>query len=172
MDSDGMPGASFLSPTVLACFLTAFGAFGLVFTEIPMTQNVWLHAPLAFLCAVLIAVLVWWGMNKVFRNSQSSSEGKVGNLVGATAAIISPTRVRLISVERPVRKARACSTSARYSSCPIRSTQGAEQRLIWYCRQGRVRLAKMLSLHERSRKARCSAVIVRLTAPAEANGPK
>jgi membrane protein implicated in regulation of membrane protease activity len=39
---------------------------------------------------VLIAVLVWWGMNKVFRNSQSSSEGKVGNLVGATAAIISP----------------------------------------------------------------------------------
>src|ERR1039457_7006866 len=63
MNSDGMPGASFLSPTVLACFVTAFGAFGLVFTEIPATQSVWIHAPLAFMSGLLIAVLVWWGMN-------------------------------------------------------------------------------------------------------------
>ena len=54
----------------------------------------------------------------------------------------------------------------------MRPTQGALQRLIWYSRQGRVRLANMLSLHERSRNAFCSAIRVRLTAPAEANGPK
>jgi membrane protein implicated in regulation of membrane protease activity len=90
MNSDGMPGASFLSPTVLACFVTAFGAFGLVFSEIPATQNVWLHAPLAFISGLLIAVLVWWGMNKIFRGANSSSEGRVANLVGQTAAIISP----------------------------------------------------------------------------------
>jgi len=90
MNSDGMPGASFLSPTVLACFITAFGAFGLVFTEIPATQSVWLHAPLAFISGLLIAVLVWWGLNKVFRGANSSSEGRVASLVGQTAAIISP----------------------------------------------------------------------------------
>ena len=54
----------------------------------------------------------------------------------------------------------------------IRPTQGALQRLIWYSRQGRVRLANTLSLQERSRNAFCSATSVRLTAPAEANGPK
>ena len=53
----------------------------------------------------------------------------------------------------------------------MRPTQGAEQRLIWYIRQGRVRLAKTASEQERSRKAFSSAVIVRLTAPAEAKGP-
>ncbi len=90
MNSDGMPGASFLSPTVLACFVTAFGAFGLVFSEIPATQSVWLHVPLAFISGLLISVLVWWGMNKIFRGANSSSEGRVANLVGSTAAIISP----------------------------------------------------------------------------------
>jgi membrane protein implicated in regulation of membrane protease activity len=48
---------------------------------------------LAFISGLLIAVLVWWGMNKVFRGAQSSSEGRVANLVGQTAAIISPIPV-------------------------------------------------------------------------------
>jgi hypothetical protein len=34
---------------------------------------------------------------------------------------------------------------------------GAVQRLIWYCRQGRVRVENTPSEHERSGKARCSA---------------
>ena len=54
----------------------------------------------------------------------------------------------------------------------MRPTQGAVQRLIWYCRQGRVRLSSTESEQERSGNARCSALIVRFTAPAEANGPK
>jgi len=44
--------------------------------------------------------------------------------------------------------------------------------LIWNNRQGRARLANTLSLHERSRNAFCKVTRVRLTAPAEANGPK
>ena len=54
----------------------------------------------------------------------------------------------------------------------IRPTQGAVQRLIWYCRQGRVRFSKMLSGQERIGNARSSAPSVSLTAPEDANGPK
>ena len=54
----------------------------------------------------------------------------------------------------------------------MRPTQGAVQRLIWYCRQGRVRFSKMLSGQERIGNARSSAPSVSLTAPEEANGPK
>ena len=39
----------------------------------------------------------------------------------------------------------------------MRPTQGAVQRLIWYCRQGRVRVENTPSEQERSGKARCSA---------------
>jgi membrane protein implicated in regulation of membrane protease activity len=90
MQSDGVPGISFFSPTVLACFVTAFGAFGLVLSEIPATKSIWINAPLSFISGLVIALLVLWGMNKVFRNTQSSSEGRVAKLVGQTAAIISP----------------------------------------------------------------------------------
>ena len=93
MQSDGVPGISFFSPTVLACFVTAFGAFGLVLSEIPATNSIWVNAPLSFVSGLLIALLVLWGMNKIFRNTQSSSEGKVAKLIGQTAAIISPIPV-------------------------------------------------------------------------------
>jgi hypothetical protein len=48
---------------------------------------------------------------------------------------------------------------------------GAEQRLIWNSRQGRVLASKYESEQDRSKKARSSALMVRLTAPAEAKGP-
>ena len=90
MQSDGVPGISFFSPTVLSCFVTAFGAFGLVLSEIPATKNIWINAPLSFVSGLVIALLVLWGMNKIFRGTQSSSEGQVAKLIGQTAAIISP----------------------------------------------------------------------------------
>jgi hypothetical protein len=46
-DHSGMPGISFFSPTVLASFVTAFGAFGLILTRIPPTSSVWASAPLS-----------------------------------------------------------------------------------------------------------------------------
>jgi hypothetical protein len=53
----------------------------------------------------------------------------------------------------------------------MRSTQGAEQRLIWCSRQGRARLAKKLSVQDRSRNSFWRAFSVRVTDPALANGP-
>jgi len=90
VDADGVPGISIFSPTVLACFVTAFGAFGLVLSEIPATSSVWVNAPLAFVGGLGVALLMLWLMNKIFRATQSSSEGRVADLIGQTAAIISP----------------------------------------------------------------------------------
>jgi membrane protein implicated in regulation of membrane protease activity len=88
--ADGVPGITFFSPTVLASFITAFGAFGMIFSEIPLTSSIWASLPLSFVGAVLIAVVVLWLFNAMFRVTQSSSEGRVGQLIGQTAAIISP----------------------------------------------------------------------------------
>ena len=90
MDSDGMPGVSFFSPTILASFITAFGAFGLILAEIPATANMWLNVPIAFITALVVALGVLWLMNTIFRKSQGSSEALVGRLVGMTASLASP----------------------------------------------------------------------------------
>ena len=89
-DADGVPGITFFSPTVLASFITAFGAFGLIFSDIPATAKLWLNAPLAFLCALGFALAVLWMFNAIFRRTQGSSEGQVSRLIGLTAAIITP----------------------------------------------------------------------------------
>ena len=89
-DHSGMPGISFFSPTVLASFLTAFGAFGLVFSRIDATSSPWISAPLAVLGGALIATAVFWIFNSVFGKTQSSSESRVASLVGQTASILTP----------------------------------------------------------------------------------
>jgi membrane protein implicated in regulation of membrane protease activity len=89
-DSDGIPGISLFSPTVLASFITAFGAVGLVLSGFETTRNVWVSAPISFLSGLLIALVVLWLFNLVFRKTQSSSEGNVSQLIGRLAAIISP----------------------------------------------------------------------------------
>ncbi len=89
-DHSGMPGISFFSPTVLASFLAAFGAFGMIFTKIEQTNSVWVSAPLALICGGVIALAVLWLFNTMFERTQSSSEAKVANLVGKLASIITP----------------------------------------------------------------------------------
>ncbi len=86
----GIPTISFFSPTVLASFITAFGAFGLIFSRIPATRSVWLSAPLAIVCALGIAGLTLWFFNTVFRKTQSSSESRLATVVGMTATVITP----------------------------------------------------------------------------------
>src|SRR6266404_8171508 len=54
-DDSGVPGVSFFSPTVLACFITAFGACGLVLSRIEATSSVWASAPLSALAGSLMA---------------------------------------------------------------------------------------------------------------------
>jgi len=89
-DQSGMPGISFFSPTVLASFVTAFGAFGLIFTRIPLTSSVWASAPLSALGGAVIAWLVFLLFNAMFKGTQSSSESRVGLLIGQTASVITP----------------------------------------------------------------------------------
>ncbi len=87
---DGVPGISFLSPTVLASFITAFGALGLIFCKIDATSSVWINAPLSFFGALGVALLVLWLFNTVFRKTEGSSESRVAMLIGQTAAIVTP----------------------------------------------------------------------------------
>jgi membrane protein implicated in regulation of membrane protease activity len=89
-DHSGVPGISFFSPTVLACFVTAFGAAGLVLTNIPATHSVWISAPLASVIGVILAALAFVIFNWMFKKTQSSSESRVASVVGLTASIVSP----------------------------------------------------------------------------------
>ena len=92
-DHAGMPGISFFSPTVLASFVTAFGAFGIIFSKIEMTSSVWASAPLSIAGGCLVAWGVFWLFNSMFSKTQSSSESNVASLVGHTASIITPIPV-------------------------------------------------------------------------------
>ena len=87
---DGVPGISFLSPTVLASFVTAFGAIGLIFSKIDATSSVWINAPISFFGALGVALLVLWLFNAMFKKTEGSSESRVAQLIGQTAAIVTP----------------------------------------------------------------------------------
>ena len=86
----GMPGMSFFSPTILASFVSALGGFGMVFSKIEATSSVWISAPLAVLSGFSVAGGVFYFFNKLFSKTQSSSESRVGKLVGKQATIITP----------------------------------------------------------------------------------
>jgi membrane protein implicated in regulation of membrane protease activity len=90
IDTHGMPGVSFFSPTVLASFVTAFGAFGIVYSHIAATSNVWASAPLSAASGGIVAWLVFLLFNAMFKRTQSSSESRVASLPGQTASIITP----------------------------------------------------------------------------------
>jgi membrane protein implicated in regulation of membrane protease activity len=90
LDTHGMPGISFFSPTVLASFVTAFGAFGIVFSSISATNHVWVSAPLAACSGGVVAWVVFLLFNTMFKKTQSSSESLVASLPGQVASIVSP----------------------------------------------------------------------------------
>src|SRR6184192_3861786 len=56
-DHSGVPGISFFSPTVLACFVTAFGACGLILSR--MEIKVWASAPISALAGAIMAGLAF-----------------------------------------------------------------------------------------------------------------
>lgn len=89
-DSSDMPGISIFSPTIIASFITAFGGFGLIFTEFPATKKVIISAPLSILCALGIAAVLYVFLSSVFRHTQSSSESHIARLAGTEASIASP----------------------------------------------------------------------------------
>ena len=88
--SGGMPGLSFLSPTVIASFLTGVGGFGMVLARIDATKPLWISLPLSVLGGLLIAAAVFFIFNAIFKLVQGSSESRVASLIGKSATIISP----------------------------------------------------------------------------------
>lgn len=89
-DHSGMPGLAPFSPTTIASFVTAFGAFGLIFSRIHATESPWVSAPLATLGGLIVAALVVWLFGTVFHKIQSSSESHVDTLAGQIATVITP----------------------------------------------------------------------------------
>src|SRR6266704_5838136 len=85
-DHSGVPGISFFSPTVLSCFVTAFGACGLILTKIDATKSVWISAPISAMAGLIMATLAFLLFNWMFEKTQSSSEVRVASLVGQTAS--------------------------------------------------------------------------------------
>src|SRR5439155_9339222 len=76
--------------TVLACFVTAFGACGLVLSHIDSMSSMWISAPISAVAGVVMAVLAFVLFNWMFQKTQSSSESCVGSLPGMEASIITP----------------------------------------------------------------------------------
>jgi amino acid transporter len=89
-EHSGMPGISVFSPTVICSFITAFGGFGMIFSRIDATRNVWVSAPISLLGGFIIAGGVFFLYSAIFHRTQGSSESHVGSLVGHTATVITP----------------------------------------------------------------------------------
>jgi membrane protein implicated in regulation of membrane protease activity len=89
-DHSGVPGLSFFSPTVLACFVTAFGACGIILSKIEATRSPWISAPISAVAGVGMAFIAFFVFNWMFAQTESSSESKVASLVGQEASIITP----------------------------------------------------------------------------------
>jgi drug/metabolite transporter (DMT)-like permease len=89
-DHSGVPGISFFSPTVLGCFITAFGACGLILTHIESTRSVWVSAPVSAVAGAIMAFISLAIFNWMFSKTQSSSESRVSSLMGQAASIVTP----------------------------------------------------------------------------------
>jgi len=89
-DTSDMPGISIFSPTVMASFVTAFGGFGLIFTQFPKTSSAVVSAPLSLVGGLVVAGAMLVFLRAVFSHTQSSSESKVADLIGSEANVITP----------------------------------------------------------------------------------
>jgi len=89
-DHSGVPGISFFSPTVLGCFITAFGACGLILSHIESTRSVWISAPVSAVAGSVMAFISLGIFNWMFSKTQSSSESRVASLAGQAASIVTP----------------------------------------------------------------------------------
>lgn len=117
-DDTGIPGVSFFSPVVMASFVTAFGGFGILFSDIKATSSVWLSAPLSIVAALLVALAVLSLFNAIFHRTQSSSESHVASVVGLPASLVSPIPANGVGEIAYVQ------SSTRYTA-PARAEKGA-----------------------------------------------
>ena len=89
-DSSDAPGISIFSPTIIASFITAFGGFGLIFTQFQRTSPAEISAPLSMAGGLAVAGVMYWFFSMVFSHTQGSSESKVARLIGTEANVITP----------------------------------------------------------------------------------
>ena len=89
-DSSDAPGVSLFSPIVMAAFVTAFGALGLILSEVEMARSPMISAPLSLAGAFGIAYALVSVLRKVVRAADSSSESQVATLIGHVATVITP----------------------------------------------------------------------------------
>lgn len=89
-DASDMPGISIFSPTIIASFVTAFGGFGLIYTQFPLTSKVVVSAPLSIVSAMVVAGIMYWFLGSVFRHSQGSSESRIAQIAGTEASVVTP----------------------------------------------------------------------------------
>jgi len=78
-----------VSPTVIATFITAFGAGGIVSTE-GLKWGAFPALGVACGSGFLIAGMVYVVLNAVYKRTQGSSEPHVEDMVGTTAEVITP----------------------------------------------------------------------------------
>lgn len=83
-----MPGFAPVGPTTIATFITAFGGIGMVMSHSESLHH--LSAVIAGVGALVIAALVGWGFAVVFRATQGSSEGRIAEVSGLSATVITP----------------------------------------------------------------------------------
>src|SRR5690349_3476629 len=69
-DHSGVPGISFFSPTVLSCFVTAFGACGIILNHNESTRSVWISAPISAMAGAIMAFLALVIFNWMFSKTQ------------------------------------------------------------------------------------------------------
>jgi membrane protein implicated in regulation of membrane protease activity len=89
-DSSDSPGISLFSPMIMAAFVTAFGSFGLILSQIEVTKPAFISAPLSVVGAFGVAVALVSVLRKVMAAADSSSESRISTLVGQVATVISP----------------------------------------------------------------------------------
>jgi len=85
-----MPGFARLSPTTITSFVTSFGGLGMIFSQLDATRSVWISGPLAAAGGLAIAAGVFWLFRTIFQKTQASSEGRVADLAGLEATVITP----------------------------------------------------------------------------------
>jgi membrane protein implicated in regulation of membrane protease activity len=89
-DASDAPGISIFSPTIIAAFVTAFGGFGMIFSQFPATSPGIISAPLSVLGGVVVAGAMYIFFGALFRHTQGSSESRVGALLNTEATVITP----------------------------------------------------------------------------------
>jgi RNA polymerase sigma factor (sigma-70 family) len=88
--TNDMPGFEPIGPTTIATFVTAFGGIGMVLNQSDSETLHRFSGVFAALGALGIAALVGWGFTIVFRWAQGSSEGRIAEVSGLTATVITP----------------------------------------------------------------------------------